>query len=94
MDIINYSEARANLKTVMEGVSERNEVTAITRSGGKPVVMISLEAYNALTKAASPSSKSISGNKTKSPPKVNKGVVLSNAPKKKYNVTVVKNKKG
>ena len=90
MDIINYSEARANFKAVMEGVSENGEVTAITRSGGKPVVMISLELYNALTNAASPSSKAVKSKK-KSGPKVKTGVVLSSKDtnQKKYNVCLL-----
>lgn len=48
MQILNYSQARASLKTVMEDVCRDSEPTIITRQTGKPVVMLSLDDYNGI----------------------------------------------
>ena len=48
MEIVNYSEARANLKSVMDRCVNDHVVIAIARQRGKPVVMISLDDWNAL----------------------------------------------
>ena len=47
MDVVNYSAARAELKSVMDRVCDDNETVVISRSGGSAVVMISLDEYNA-----------------------------------------------
>lgn len=47
MDIINYSDARKNFSATMDKVCEDHIPVAITRRNGKPVVMLSLEEYNA-----------------------------------------------
>lgn len=47
MDIINYSDARKNFSATMDRVCEDHVPVAITRRNGKPVVMLSLEEYNA-----------------------------------------------
>jgi antitoxin YefM len=47
-DIISYTEARNNLKAVMDKVWDDSAPVVITRSGGKPVVMMSKEEYDSL----------------------------------------------
>jgi antitoxin YefM len=47
MDIINYTEARKNFSATMDKVCQNHSPVAITRRDGKPVVMLSLEDYNA-----------------------------------------------
>ena len=47
MRVLNYSTARAELKSVMDEVCGDNETVMISRSGGDAVVMISLDEYNA-----------------------------------------------
>jgi antitoxin YefM len=48
MEIVNYSEARANLNAVMDRCVNDHLVIAIARQRGKPVVMISLDDWNAM----------------------------------------------
>lgn len=48
MQVVTYTDARANLKDVMERVVEDHEEVVVTRKKGKPVVMISLDAWNAI----------------------------------------------
>lgn len=48
MDIVTYSETRANLKAVMDRVVTDHVPVAITRQRGKPVVMVDLDDWNAL----------------------------------------------
>jgi len=49
MEIVNYSEARANLKQIMDKTYEDSTPIIITRGrGAKPVVMMSLDSYNAI----------------------------------------------
>lgn len=48
MDIITYSEARQNLKKMMEACWNNNEPIVITNKQGKHVVMMSFEDYEAL----------------------------------------------
>ena len=43
MEIVTYSETRANLKAVMDRVVEDHVPIAITRQRGKPVVMVGLD---------------------------------------------------
>ncbi|MEJ0009368.1 MAG: type II toxin-antitoxin system prevent-host-death family antitoxin [Alphaproteobacteria bacterium] len=47
-DIITYTEARNNLKSVMDKVWEDSAPVIITRAGGKPVVMISKDDYDSM----------------------------------------------
>ena len=48
MDIVSYSETRANLKAIMDRVVNDHVPIAITRQRGKPVVMIDLDDWNAM----------------------------------------------
>ncbi len=48
MDAITYSSVRANLSRTMDRVCEDHEALIITRNGKQSVVMLSLEAYQAL----------------------------------------------
>jgi antitoxin YefM len=48
MDIVSYSETRANLKAIMDRVINDCLPIAITRQRGKPVVMISLDEWNSI----------------------------------------------
>lgn len=47
MDVLTYSDARANLKAVMDSVTNDHAPVVISRQNGKPVVMISLEDWHA-----------------------------------------------
>lgn len=49
MDILSYSEARANLKGVMDRVVEDRTQVIVTRQKAEAVVMISLSDWNAMT---------------------------------------------
>ncbi len=49
---VNYSTIRENLKTYCDRVTDNNETVIVTRKGEKNVVIISLEEWNALQKAA------------------------------------------
>jgi antitoxin YefM len=48
MEIVTYSEARANLKAIMDRAVNDHIPIAITRQRGKPVVMIDLDDWNAI----------------------------------------------
>lgn len=48
MEIVTYSETRANLKAVMDRVVEDHVPIAITRQRGKPVVMVGLDDWNSI----------------------------------------------
>ena len=48
MNVVNYTDARANLKQVMDGVTNDHAPTLITRQRGEPVVMISLAHWNSM----------------------------------------------
>jgi len=48
MNVVNYTDARANLKQVMDGVTIDHAPTLITRQRGEPVVMISLAHWNSM----------------------------------------------
>ena len=48
MNVVNYTDARANLKQVMDGVTVDHVPTIITRQRGEPVVMISLAHWNSM----------------------------------------------
>lgn len=49
---VNYSTIRGNLKTYCDKVTDEHETVIVTRKGEKNVVIISLEEWNALCKAA------------------------------------------
>ncbi|MFD1510451.1 type II toxin-antitoxin system Phd/YefM family antitoxin [Lacimonas salitolerans] len=49
MDVISYSDARAQLKSVMDrAVNDKQEVV-VTRKHGDSVVIVSLDEWNAIT---------------------------------------------
>lgn len=48
MDAITYTQARKNFSSVMNEVCENHAPIIITRQSQKPVVMMSLEDYNAI----------------------------------------------
>ena len=48
MQIVSYSETRANLKAVMDRVVDDCTPIAITRQRGKPVVMVSMDDWSAM----------------------------------------------
>ena len=48
MDIITYSDARAHLKGVMDRAIHDNQEIVVTRKKGEAVVIMSLEAWNAV----------------------------------------------
>jgi len=49
---VNYSTLRNNLKDYCDTVTDGHETVIVTRKDEKNVVLISLEEYNALAKAA------------------------------------------
>ena len=52
MDAISYTAARANLAKTMEKVCDDHATVIITRKSESPVVMISLDDYQALEETA------------------------------------------
>ena len=48
---VNYSTIRNRLKDYCDRVTDNNETVIVTRKNEKNVVIISLEEYNAITKA-------------------------------------------
>ena len=48
MDVMSYSEVRNNLKSVMDRVVDDCSEVIVTRRGGKPVVLISLDTWRSL----------------------------------------------
>jgi antitoxin YefM len=52
MDAISYTNARSNLAKTMERVCDDHDPVIITRKNQRPVVMISLEDYQALEETA------------------------------------------
>jgi antitoxin YefM len=48
MNILSYSEARANLKKTMDEVCEDHSPAVITRQGGEAVVIMSLADYESM----------------------------------------------
>lgn len=49
---VNYSTIRNKLKDYCDEATDNNEIVIVTRKGEKNVVIISLENYNQLAKAA------------------------------------------
>jgi len=52
MEVLNYSEARANFAHMLDKVNEDHAPILITRQGGKPAVLISLDDFNAWQETA------------------------------------------
>jgi len=48
MNILTFSEARANLKTVMDDVCKDHTPSVVTRENGEHVVMLSLADFNSM----------------------------------------------
>jgi antitoxin YefM len=48
MDVLTYSDVRANLKDVMDRVVEDRTQIVVTRQKAEPVVMVSLADWNAM----------------------------------------------
>ena len=49
MDVLNYSDARANLKEVMDRVVDDRTQVVVTRQKAEAVVMVSLSDWNSIT---------------------------------------------
>ena len=49
---VNYSTLRNNLKNFCDKATDENETVIVTRKDEKNVVILSLDSYNALSKAA------------------------------------------
>ena len=49
---VNYSTIRNNLKSYCDKASDENETVIVTRKDEKNIVLMSLQQYNELTKAA------------------------------------------
>ena len=49
MDVVTYSDARANLKGVMDRVVDDRTHVVVTRQKAEAVVMVSLSDWNAMT---------------------------------------------
>ena len=49
MDVVSYSEARANLKDVMDRVVEDKTEVVVTRQKAEAVVMVSLSEWNSIS---------------------------------------------
>ncbi|MFR9771817.1 type II toxin-antitoxin system Phd/YefM family antitoxin [Nocardia sp. SC052] len=54
MKAMNYTEARANLASVLDSAAEDLEEVVITRTGREPVVVVALSEYRALKETAYP----------------------------------------
>ncbi len=52
MQAISYTEARSNFAMMLDRVNDDRAPLLITRQGGKPAVLISLEDYDALDETA------------------------------------------
>ena len=52
MDVLTYSDTRANLKAVKDRVVDDHAPVIITRQNGSPVVMVSLEDWSAMDETA------------------------------------------
>lgn len=48
MDVVTYTDARANLKDVMDRVVEDRTHVVVTRQKAEPVVIVSLSDWNAM----------------------------------------------
>jgi antitoxin YefM len=63
MKTLTSTELRANLSAVMDRVNDDHEPVIVTRAGGKPVVMVSLEDWSSMDETtyltASPANKAV-----------------------------------
>jgi antitoxin YefM len=61
MKTLTSTELRANLSAVMDSVNDDHEPVIVTRAGGRPVVMVSLEDWSSMDETtyltASPANK-------------------------------------
>jgi len=48
MQVVNFTEARNNLKSLFDSVYEDSEEVIVNRKNGENVVIISLDSYNAM----------------------------------------------
>ena len=48
MDVVNFSEARNNLKSVLDRVTQDSDYTIITRRDAEDAVVMSLDTFNSL----------------------------------------------
>ena len=48
MRVVNYSEARNSLKSVLDGVAQDHDITIINRRDGADAVVMSLEHYQSV----------------------------------------------
>jgi antitoxin YefM len=48
MQVVNFTEARNNLKSIFDAVYHNAEEVIVNRKNGENVVIISLDAYNAM----------------------------------------------
>ncbi len=48
MQVVNFTEARNNLKSLFDSVYADSEAVIVNRKNGENVVIISLESYNAM----------------------------------------------
>jgi antitoxin YefM len=48
MDVMNYSDARAQFKSVMDRAIHDKQEVVVTRKKGEAVVVVSLEAWNSI----------------------------------------------
>ena len=48
MDVMNYSDARAQFKSVMDRAINDKQEVVVTRKKGEAVVVVSLEAWNSI----------------------------------------------
>ena len=49
MQVVNFTEARNNLKSIFDDVYHNSEAVIVNRKNGENVVIISLDEYNAQT---------------------------------------------
>jgi antitoxin YefM len=52
MQVVNFTEARNNLKSLFDMVYANSEEVVVNRKNGENVVIMSLESYNALQETA------------------------------------------
>jgi antitoxin YefM len=50
MQVVNFTEARNNLKRIFDTVYHNNEEVIVNRKNGENVAIVSLEAYSAMTR--------------------------------------------
>ena len=52
MQVVNFTEARNNLKSIFDTVHQDHEDVIVNRKNGENVVIISLEKYNSMNETA------------------------------------------